>query len=259
MKIIPITKLRYFYESLAKLGLSTDTQLSIVKDINREDKYKRLISLYTESKKHFAEYENVDEPFLPDDLSHRQIPSKNVETILSTPDVISVLQERNPEIVVDDSDYNFKYIQREVPTYRTTNAKSEVGVIGKSGAGGIDFIGFNCKHHLPILGEIKVKGDQNTFYALIQLLTYLSELSTPKQIERIDKTNPFENISGFSSKRSFYLYILLVFTKYGILKEQILTETQKLASHLEQDIQEIEKVVFLKMHPETKIKIITKI
>ncbi len=50
---IPITKLRNFYESLAKLGLSTDTQLSIVKDINKEEKYKRLLSLYTRKQKTF--------------------------------------------------------------------------------------------------------------------------------------------------------------------------------------------------------------
>jgi hypothetical protein len=257
MKNIPITKLRNFYESLAKLGLATDTQLSIVKDINREDKYKRLISLYTESKKHFAEYANIDEPFLPDDLDHRKsLPDPDkVDAISTTSDVISVFQERNPEIDVGDSNYSFKYIQREVPTYRITNTKSKAG--RKSGSGGIDFIGFNCKNHLPILGEIKVEGDQNTFYALIQLLTYLSELSTPKQIERIIKKNPFENISEFQSKKSFYLYILLAFKEYGKLKEQILTETQKLAVHLEQNIQEIENIVFLKMHPETKI--ITKI
>lgn len=257
MKNIPITKLRNFYESLAKLGLASDTQLSIVKDINRADKYNRLISLYTESKTHFAEYANIDEPFLPDDLAHRKsLPDPDeIEIILTTRDVISVFQ-KNPEINVDDSGYSFTYKEREVPTCRTPKTEFEAG-IKKSGSGGIDFIGFNCKNRLPIFGEIKVGGDQNTFYALIQLLTYLSELSTPNQIERIIKNNPFGNISEFQSKKSFYLYILLVFEKYGKLKEQILTETQILADHLEQNIQEIEKIVFLKMHPKTQI--ITKI
>lgn len=256
MKNIPINKLRNFYESLAKLGLSTDTQLCIVKDINREDKYKRLISLYEESKKDFSDYENIDVPFLPKKLDHRKkLPDPNkIGTISTTQEVISVLLGRNPEIDVGDECYNFKYIEREVPTCRTPKTKSEAG-IKKSGAGGIDFIGSNDK--LPILGEIKVEGDQNAFYALIQLLTYLSELSTPNQIERIIKMNPFGNISDFPSKNSFYLYIVLVFSEYGTLKQQILTETKKLAAHLEQGIQEIEKIVFLKMHH--KDKIITKI
>lgn len=257
--MIPITKLRNFYESLAKLGLSTDTQLSIVKDINREDKYKRLISLYEESKKDFSEYDNIDEPFLPKNLNHRKsLPDPDkIETFSSTTDVISVLQKRNPEIDVGDSGYNFKYIQREVPTYRITNTKSKAG--RKSGAGGIDFIGLSCNedNKLPILGEIKVAGDQNAFYALIQLLTYLSELYTPNQIKRIVETRLFGNDYNFIPSTSFYLYILLVIKKMGKEKESLLRESKTLASHIEQDIQEIEKIVFLKMHPEEKI--ITKI
>ncbi len=140
-----------------------------------------------------------------------------------------------------------------MPTYRTTNAESEMGIRGKSGSGGIDFIGLNCKKSLPILGEIKVKGDQNAFYALIQLLTYLAELSTPNQIARINKHKLFKNNFDFSSEASFYLYILLVFEKMGEEKEKILNETMKLAGKLEKpQIQEIEKIVFLKMHPESK-------
>lgn len=256
--IIPITKLRNFYDSLAKLGLSTNTQLSIVKDINREDKYKRLISLYEESKKDFSEYGNINEPFLPENLDHRKnIPDfDKIETISTTPDVISVLQKGNPEIHVDDSNYNFEYIQREVPTSRITNTKSKAG--RKSGAGGIDFIGLTCKKDkLPILGEIKVAGDQNSFYALIQLLTYLSELYTPNQIKRIKDTKLYGIDYNFMPTVTFYLYILLVFTNMGEEKKHLLHETKTLAECIARDINEIEEIVFLKMHPETKI--ITKI
>lgn len=258
MKKIPITKLRNFYDSLKKLSSPTEAQLCILKDYNTDSNYTKLIDLYKESKKDFFEYKNIDEPFLPSpqNLAKRKSLPVNVVTISSDEDVISVLLERNPEIDVGDEDYNFKYIEREVPTCRTPKTKSVAG-IRESGAGGIDFIGFNCKNHLPILGEIKVKEDQNAFYALIQLLMYLSQLSTPNQLERIGKHNFFKNDSSFTPKTSFYLYILLVFTKYGKLKDEILTETQKLAEHLEQGIQEIEKIVFLKMHH--KDKIITKI
>ena len=57
MKTIPVTKLRNFYDSLCGLGLTAATQLSILKDINTANKYKHLISLYEESKKHFEKYE----------------------------------------------------------------------------------------------------------------------------------------------------------------------------------------------------------
>lgn len=261
MTTISITKLRKFYESLPKLSSPTEEQLSILEDYNRGNNYTKLIDLYKESKKDFSGYKNIDEPFLPLNLSHRRKFLNKVGVISKTRHVTLVFEERKNKIDVDDANYNFEYIQREVPTSRTPKTKSEAG-IKESGAGGIDFIGSNYKKHLPILGEIKVGGDQNSFYALIQLLTYLSELSTHNQIERINnKTNPnpFGNISQFSSKNSFYLYIVLVFSEYGKLKQQILTETQKLAAHLEQDIQEIEKIVFLKMYPDDKEKEITKI
>jgi hypothetical protein len=251
MKIIPITKLRNFYKSLAELRLSTKTQLNIVEDFNRKENYKQLISWYKESKNHFAEYKNIDDPFLPNNLDHRRKVPNNVKPISSTQGVIAVFHERNREIVVDDSGYNFKYIQREVPTYRTTNTKSEVG--RKSGSGGIDFIGYNCKNFLPILGEIKVKSDQNPFYALIQLLTYLSELSTTNQIKRINKYKLLGDIPDLTDETSFYLYILLVFEQLGDKKNELLNKTRDLAEKLEKPhIQEIEKIVFLKMHPETK-------
>jgi len=203
MKTIPVTKLRNFKNELDKFKSPTKEHLRILEDYNRYNNYTNLIDLYKKSKEAFFEYQNIDESFLPSNLDHREsLPVfEEIDTTSTTQDAISVLQKRNPEIHVDDSDYNFKYIQREVPTCRTPKTEFEAG-IKKSGAGGIDFIGFNVNDKLPILGEIKVKSDKNAFYALIQLLMYLSELSTPSQIERIMKNNPFENISEFPSKKS---------------------------------------------------------
>lgn len=255
MKIIPVTKLKNFYDSLSKLGLTTETQLCVLKDINTAKKYERLISLYEESKRHFKKYENIDEPFLPSDLSHRKDLPAYVQTITNTQDVISVLketQDRNNKIQVDESSYDFIYLEREMPTSRTTNGITEDGIVGRSGSGGIDFIGFNSNDRLPVLGEIKVRSDQNTFYALIQLLTYLSEISTPHQIERINKDKLFKDIPNLTESASFYLYILLVNSDLGGIKKEILSETERLATRLEKGITEIRKIVFLKMHPETK-------
>jgi hypothetical protein len=183
-----------------------------------------------------------------------------VKAISSTQDVISVFIEKQKEdgliAVKDENDqnYNFHYIEREVPTYRTTNSEFETGESGKSsGSGGIDFIGFNCKDNLPSLGEIKVGGDQNPFYALIQLLTYLSELSTPNQIERINKYKLFGNIPVLADESSFYLYILLVNTNTSDIKKEILSRTLTLAANIENEMKEIQNIVFLDMHPETKI------
>ncbi len=254
MKTIPVTKLRNFYDSLCGLGLTAQTQLCILKDINNADKYKRLIFLYEESKEHFRKYENIDEPFLPDSINHRKPLPHDVAAASNTSEVISIFQEKqkgNDGIAVDGSACDFKYIEREVPTSRTTNAITEYGVKGKSGSGGIDFIGSNCTDKLPVLGEIKVRSDQNAFYALIQLLTYLSELSTCNQIDRINKYKLFGDIT-LTEEATFYLYIVSVYANLGDIKNEILSETQRLAAHLEKDIKEIEKIVFLKMHMQSK-------
>lgn len=252
MKNIPITKLRNFYESLAKLRLATKTQLNIAEDLNEKENYKQIIALYKESKEHFAKkYEYNDEPFLS--KSSRKPIDNNVISISRTQNIISVFQANKKLIhVKNDSKYDFKYLQREVSPLRTTNAEFETGKSGKSsGNGGIDFIGLNLDNdlpNLPILGEIKVGGDQNPFYALIQLLTYLSELSTPNQIKRINKTELFGNIH-LTDETSFYLYILLVNTSSSDIKKELLSKTQNLAARLQEDIKEIKEIVFLKMDP----------
>ncbi|MBN1971052.1 MAG: hypothetical protein JW870_16920 [Candidatus Delongbacteria bacterium] len=250
MKTIPITKLRNFYKSLSELRLSFETQLNIAKDFNRKENFGQLISMYKESKEHFAlKYENVNEPFCSKSL--RKFNPSNKDVISKTQDVVSVFQTNNCKVkVINDSNYDFNYIEREVSTFRTTNSVFETGLSGKSsGTGGIDFIGINTKDSLPILGEIKVAGDQNAFYALIQLLTYLSEMSTPNQITRIIKSNLFS--VNIKPATSFYLY--LVFTHFSGRKREILNEVIKLARNLANaDLQEIQEIVFLNIDKYTK-------
>jgi len=43
----------------------------------------------------------------------------------------------------------------------------------------------NAEDRTPIVGEVKLGGDQNAFYALIQALVHAARLSTPKQLERL--------------------------------------------------------------------------
>lgn len=258
MKIIPITKLRNFYNSLSKLRFSSETQLNIAQDFNRKDNFQQLIALYNESKNHFAKkYDFNNEPFLSN-ASRKLLPS-SVKSINRTQEVASIFENTKPFIaVVNSTDYNFEYIAREVSTIRTTKAEFDNGDSGKSsGNGGLDFIGWNIKKELPILGEIKVKGDQNPFYAVIQLLTYLSEISTPNQIDRIINTNLFKANLSKSNFNSFFLYIIL--TNDNFLKPKkaddkkykIFIEAQKLVKRLEFSIPEIEEIVFLRMDSNT--------
>ena len=112
-----------------------------------------------------------------------------------------------------------------------------------SGLGGLDFIGIST-NNIPILGEIKINNDENPFFALIQLLTYLSEFATSNQIKRINNTKLFGVDINKNSK--FYLYVLFHHNKKKKTGwEKIYTKTKDLSEILQSEIDEIEEIVFL--------------
>ena len=67
----------------------------------------------------------------------------------------------------------------------------------------------------------------------------------------LNKYKLFGDIT-LTEEATFYLYIVSVYANLGDIKNEILSETQRLAAHLEKDIKEIEKIVFLKMHMQSK-------
>lgn len=150
--------------------------------------------------------------------------------------------------------YDFEYIEREVSPLRTTKAKFDNGKPAKSsGTGGLDFIGWNTTKKLPVLGEIKVLNDQNPFYAIIQLLTYLSEISTQNQIDRINNFKLFGTVNSLSSNTKFYLYIISCRELNSNQKyEQLLPSAKDLAKKISMEITKIEDILFFHLDPDTK-------
>jgi hypothetical protein len=246
-RIIPNTKLRNLYETMRHF--STYTHLNILKDFSRGENYKHLIELFNESKNHFEyAYSNPNEKFTTN-VKRKELPGKPLK-INRTNDMVSIFEIKTQEgkliNVVNNQDYDFQYVNREISTIRTTKTSFASGKSGKSsGLGGLDFIGWNFNAQLPILGEIKVLDDENPFFALIQLLTYCSELSTESQIERIKATKLFgDNIfNGIP----FYLYIVL--SNYNSskteTKNELLAMTLELAQLLKKNMLEIKDIVVL--------------
>lgn len=146
-------------------------------------------------------------------------------------------------------------ILREVSPLRTTNAIFHNGKPAKSsGTGGLDFIGWNTSKDMPVLGEIKVLEDQNAFYAIIQLLTYLSEISTPNQIVRINNYKLFGTANSISSDTKFYLYIISCrYLNPNMKYEQLLPNAKNLAKKISMHINRIEEIVFFHLDPITKV------
>ena len=251
-KEIPTTELRAIYNLLRML--STNTRRQISDDFNRKENYIKLADIYNRSKKHFEKYENINEPFLS--AAPRKPLCKSGSTITKTNDVTSAFEENSENIiVVDGLGYDFRYIDREVSPIRTTNAEFDTGMSGQSsGTGGLDFIGWNLKDQIPVLGEIKVKNDEDPFFALIQLLTYCSELSTGNQIKRINETQLFGTRTTIY--KPFYLYVILVdynSTKnpdLSVLFENAKNIGTKIKTYLDEDLKE---VVFLNMDRKSNV------
>ncbi len=221
-------------------------------DLIRENNSNKLVELYTKSYEYINKsYDNISEGF----IGKKRKSASNISTAKGTTKVTSILENGNRENVVSDNAYNFEFIEREISPLRTTRSYYDTGEPAKkSGSGGIDFIGRNLTNNLPILGEIKVDGDQNPFYALIQLLTYLSELSTKKQVERAKKHLLFGNQINLKFPVEFYLYILSSRTKNPSAKyDTMLSNAKKLASKIEKKIPQIKEIVFLHMDPFTSI------
>ena len=247
---IPVTELRCFYNILK--FFSSNTQLNISEDFNRKGNFKNLCKIYNDSKKHFSKaYDNSNESFLGNNPEIRkQIPTIP-EILKSTLDATTFFESVDIVPVDNNKHLDFIYVEREVSTIRTTKSIFNSGKSGKSsGTGGLDFIGLNSNDRLPILGEVKIDSDKNAFYALIQLLTYLSEIITASQIKRINNYNLFGKDVECNENTKFYLYIIL--TELKGEHERIFSETIKLAENLKMGILDIQNIVFLKLDKKTK-------
>ena len=90
--------------------------------------------------------------------------------------------------------------------------------------------------------------DLSTHRHLVYLQTYLSELSSPNQIKRINYTELF---GKRKTGNKYYLYILM--SNYGSnpYYQNFLKESKTLAKHLQQNIKEVKEIVFLELDSPT--------
>lgn len=126
--------------------------------------------------------------------------------------------------------YAFEYRYREVQILRPESRASQ----HPAGSAWVDCMGFSNAGR-PVLCEIKCGTDQNAFYALIQLLTYLSEVATECQRVRT-RRHLFPDWSLDSNRHD--LVILLVDPTLGGLKGELLRRTEKLAAGLAKRLRE---------------------
>ncbi|MFM7149376.1 MAG: hypothetical protein ACKO23_06000, partial [Gemmataceae bacterium] len=186
------TFLRQLYEVMG--CFSTATQTGICRDLQARVNSKgkdNLARFFAEALKENEPFSQTETPFLP--TTREKSEGRNP--------VVDVMMKSSPLRFTTPSgkSHEFTILEREIMHLRVKSKKEQ------NQTAWIDYVAVGEAG--PILGEIKWKTDKNPFYALIQLLTYLSEIATPHQVERAIRHQLFgKDISAITK---FDLHILL--------------------------------------------------
>ena len=178
-RIVPFTRLRKRYKRLGQTKVSTQHRREECDQQLAADA-KPLVDEFREAVDLMESYDNRGEPFFPK--------TGRVEKTVKegTVEVTRLLKQARLVDVREMESYSFKYVEREVNPLRTTRGDFFDGT--RSSAGGIDYVGLlQGNPPTPILGEIKARSDKDAYYAFVQLLTYLSELSSEAQFTRANE------------------------------------------------------------------------
>ncbi len=126
--------------------------------------------------------------------------------------------------------YTFEHRFREVQILRPESRALK----HPAGSAWVDCMGMSTQGR-PVLCEIKCGTDQNAFYALIQLLTYLSEVATEHQRART-RTHLYRDWATGDDRHD--LVIVLIDPTLGGLKGVLLERTETLAAGLMKQLRE---------------------
>lgn len=197
-----------------------------------------------------ARYDNRDEAFYP---AGRSEPKRDAG---GTAGIIQRLADAGEIHVPALDGYSFSYRHREVGPLRTTRSVDSNNVKAtKSGHGGIDYVALRTQPIVPILGEIKFSSDRDPFYAFVQLLTYLSELSSEAQTARASQ----HLFAGKVAHPAQYdLHILLADFKDRGKKGPLVDSTRRAAEAFKRELisqvgtnHSVGKIVCLRMQPDS--------
>jgi hypothetical protein len=246
--VIPTTAMRRFY-SFLKL-YNSNTILQVSKDINASvPKQRKFADIICQSATHFSIYSNVEEPFLSENSRRKKLPPVSLEPrFKNTQEVISFLLKNT----MQGAKLKPSNMEREIDPRRTTRAVFDDGRPGRSsGVGGADLVAWDEVSDKPMVGEIKTRGDENAFYALVQVINYFVEFSTDKQIERCNRHNLFGK--SLSPTQEFTLAIMFADFNHNSTRQiDILEESKKLATMIEGEFEQIHKIIFVNIEKSKK-------
>jgi len=175
---IPVTELRNFYwflrQSSLRYVINPMQKLMIMNGKPSSEAVEMLAGLFHRSVNQFSRYNNLKDEFLPESRKSPQEDGQKDQKFAQH--VVDLLKR-------GDNIFGYTYVDCEISPLRTTGAGEP-----DSGAGGLDFLAATRDSPpLPIVGEVKADNDRTPLFALIQALTYTSELATKNQLDRLHR------------------------------------------------------------------------
>lgn len=213
-RIIPKTPIMLRYRALRKM--SQAERLAEAKRLVAQPE--DLAAEFAASVAHFTSYSNLTDPFYPDPFyqnpfypdpfyPERRTPEYAAE-VKSTNDVVLPLEAQKRLVPIDAptrllahdagttvaavpaSSLAADYVDRELLVHRTTSpAEWEDGTRNVGGLR-LDVLLADAADRTPIVAELKLPGDMDPFFALIQALACAAHLATTNQYERMRKQLP---------------------------------------------------------------------
>jgi hypothetical protein len=225
---MPPTPLRKLYRSV---GTNIQDDKSACKTLLHDPEL--LAKMFRESVAVTDAFDGTKQPFLTNaslkirkTLGPQSRGDNRIVYLMSTKDQIAV--EDGPPA------YSFQFVRHQVPPLRLEGAGQP-----RSGAGGVDYVAI--ADGTPVLGEIKLTGDKNAFSAFIQLLTYLSEFATEKQVQRANKYKEFN--ASLEYPQAFDMHILLVDVNRRRAATALIEQTKELAASFRGSLHKDDKKV----------------
>lgn len=193
-RIIPITPIWRRYQELRKLP-QQDRLAEVWRLVTHPEV---LATEFAESVKHFASYANLEDPFYP-----KRATRAYDKGIKRTNDLVLRLEKQERLVPIDAPNRRTEhdaaravtavpasllacdYVDRELLVQRTTSPAQWSD--GSRNVGGLrlDVLLADSADRTPIVGELKLPGDMDPFFALVQALACAAHLATTQQYERM--------------------------------------------------------------------------
>jgi hypothetical protein len=220
VKQIPTTPLVRRYRDLGTM--SQAQRLAQARDdLERPE---ALASEFAASVERFRAYDNAREHFYPPTRAVR----KAGAVVERTNDVVLALRDRGgldpldaPDRVSDHdagfgvtavaaADLACDYVDRELVVQRTTSpAAWDDGASNRGGGTRLDVLLADRADRTPIVGELKLPGDRDSYYALVQALACASNLATPNQYARMRAYCPAGRFPARESPPRLDVFVLV--------------------------------------------------